>query len=359
MKVLHIVGNKIESSNGIGRLLPEMIFMQNKYSDMLECSLYCINDSFTSEYFRVILEDDMSDDMLDGFDLFVFHGLYFYKYIGLAKKILSKGKRYFVKPHSSLVIDAQKKSRLKKALANILFFKKFVKHADAVIFTNEDEARNSIQWNLNIIYEGNGIASIQTDNTKKRGKVKPYKLVYLSRIDFSHKGTDILLDALYLLKHDKKISDINLSFYGKGSANEETMLINRIKELDLPGVSFEGPIYGQEKNDMFSEKDIFILTSRYEGFPMAVLEALDSGLPCLVTKGVNMTNIIERYQVGWECETNPADVASLISSVLETDELIINNMSEHARKYVLEKHDWPSLVKYSESIYSGADKRLM
>ena len=131
---------------------------------------YCINDSFTSEYFRVILEDDMSDDMLDGFDLFVFHGLYFYKYIGLAKKILSKGKRYFVKPHSSLVIDAQKKSLSEEGVSKHFIFKKFVKHADAVIFTNEDEARNSIQWNLNIIYEGNGIASIQTDNTKKRVK---------------------------------------------------------------------------------------------------------------------------------------------------------------------------------------------
>lgn len=359
MKVLHIVGNKIESSNGIGRLLPEMIFMQNKYSDILECSLYCINDTFTTEDFQVIPEDHMSDDVLDNFDLFVFHGLYFYKYLGLAKRILSKGKRYFVKPHSSLIIDAQKKSRLKKTLANILFFKKFVNHAAAVIFTNKDEAKNSIQWNPNAIYEGNGIASIQTNNKKNRGKVKPYQLVYLSRIDFSHKGTDILLDALHLLKHDKKINDINLSFYGKGSEREESMLINRIKKLNLPSVSFEGAIYGKEKNDMLSEKDIFILTSRYEGFPMAVLEALDSGLPCLVTKGVNMTSIIEKYQVGWECETNPVDVANLIYSVLETDELIVDNMSEHARKYILEKHDWPSLVKHSESIYLSVDKRPM
>ncbi|QTL92802.1 Mannosylfructose-phosphate synthase [Aeromonas jandaei] len=333
--------------------------MQNRYSDYLESSLYCINDVFTTEDFQVISKGNVPDDIIEKFDLFVFHGVYYYKYISLANKIKSKGKRYFVKPHSSLMIDAQKKAIAKKAIANFLFFKRFINNADAIVFTNYDEAKNSVQWNPNIVYEGNGIQSVQADDIKVRLKKRPYNLVYLSRIDFSHKGTDILLDALYLLKKDKKISDINLSFYGKGSAKEESILIKKIKDLNFPSVSFEGPLYGQEKYDMFNKKDIFILTSRYEGFPMAVLEALDSGLPCLVTKGVNMTSIIQGSNIGWECDTNPSDVANLILTVLETDEEKINRMSESARKYVLDRHNWPSQVKSSEVIYSSVDKRLM
>lgn len=359
MRILHIVGNKIESSNGIGRLLPEMIVMQNKYSSLLECALHCTNDDFTTEEFSVISEECMSDDVFENFDLFIFHGIYFYKYIGLAKKILSKRKRYVVKPHSSLIVDAQKKSFLKKTLANTLFFKKFIKNADAVIFTNEDEAKNSVQWNSSVVYEGNGITSIQTENMEIRAKQKNYNFVCLSRIDFSHKGIDILLDALFLLKINNNVEDINLSIYGKGSADEESELIKRIADINFPGVSFKGAIYGKNKNDMFYEKDIFILTSRYEGFPMAVLEALDSGLPCLVTRGVNMTNIIDKYNVGWECDTNPNAVANLLLAVLETNEATINKMSESARKYVIEEHDWPLLVKHSESVYLDIYKRLM
>ena len=360
MKVLHIAGSKIEPSNGIGRLLPEMIIMQNRYGTALECALLCANnDGFSSEDFRVISNGIMSNDVFDEFDLFVFHGVYFYKYIGLAKKILARGKRYLVKPHSSLILDAQKKSILKKTLANFLFFKKFIQRAGAIIFTNEDEGNNSVQWNSNLIYEGNGITSVQTVNEKIRDKRKPYKFVYLSRIDFSHKGTDILLDALLSLKTNSRIENINLSIYGKGSAVEESKLIKRISGLGFSGVSFNGPIYGKEKNDMLHEKDIFILTSRYEGFPMAILEALDSGLPCLVTRGVNMTSIINRYNVGWECSTDPDDVANLLLEVMDADEEMINKMSVSAREYVVQAHSWPSLVKYSESIYLNFDKRLM
>ncbi|MBA7854552.1 glycosyltransferase [Enterobacter sp. RHBSTW-00901] len=359
MKVLHIVGNKIESSNGIGRLLPEMIEMQNKYSENMECALCCVNDVYNTSAFTVINKYEMNDKIIDDYDVFIFHGLYFYSYISLAKKILSRNKLYFVKPHSSLIISAQKKSFAKKIIANFAFFRRFIKSASAVIFTNEDEAKNSVQWNSNSFYEGNGLSSVQVPDLIVRKKHKPYKFVYLSRIDFTHKGTDILLDALQLLKDKYKLKNLNLSIYGKGDESEESELIQRIQKLNFPDVTFNGPIYGKEKNRMLYEKDIFILSSRYEGFPMAILEALDSGLPCLVTRGVNMTTIIEKHQVGWECETTIQGVAELILSVLNTDETLIDNMSAHAREYIIKEHNWPSLVNYSESTYTDIYKRNM
>lgn len=359
MKVLHIVGNKIESSNGIGRLLPEMIEMQNKYSKNMESALYCVNDVYTTPAFKVINKNDLNNDVFDYYDIFVFHGVYFYDYIGLARKILSRKKIYFVKPHSSLIVSAQKKSIIKKIVANFIFFRRFINNASAIIFTNEDEEKNSIQWNSNIFYEGNGLSSIQVPDQILRNKHQPYKFVYLSRIDFSHKGTDILLDALGLLKDKYDVKDLDLSIYGKGDGNEESELIQRIQKLNFPNVTFNGPIYGNEKNSMLIQKDVFILTSRYEGFPMAILEALDAGLPCLVTRGVNMTTIIQKHQVGWECETSVKGVAELILSVLSMDGCLIDDMSFRAREYIIKEHSWPSLVNYSESNYTEVYKRAM
>ncbi|WP_081957718.1 glycosyltransferase [Enterobacter sp. UCD-UG_FMILLET] len=359
MKVLHIVGNQIETSNGIGRLLPEMIKMQNKYSKNMESALCCINDVYNTSEFEVTNKYDINDKFFDDYNLFIFHGLYFYEYTRLAKKILSRGKKYFIKPHSSLIVSAQKKSIIKKTLANFLFFKRFVNNASSIIFTNEDEAKNSVQWNSQFFYEGNGISSIQGSEIILRKKHQPYKFVYLSRIDFSHKGTDILLDALELLKDKYGVSNLDLSIYGKGNENEETQLIDRIQKLNFSGVTFNGPIYGEDKNSMLYDKDIFILTSRYEGFPMAILEAMDAGLPCLVTRGVNMTTIIEKHQVGWECETTVNGVAELILSVLKMDSSLIDNMSTRAREYIIKEHNWPSLVNHSESIYTEVYKRDM
>jgi len=359
MKVLHIVGNKIEPSNGIGRLIPEMIVQQNRYSDSLECVMLCVgDDTYQSDDFEVINYKTSTSDVLGQFDFFVFHGIYFLKFVELAKKIRSLGKRYIIKPHSSLVIQAQKKSRIKKLLANIIFFRKFIKNSIAIVFSNEDEAKNSLCWNKNFVYEGNGITSLQVGDSKQRCEGKPYKFVYLSRIDFSHKGTDILLDALSILKNTKRLNDINLTFYGNGTEFEEIELVNRISKLNFPSVSFKGPIFGEDKIKMLNNNDIFILTSRYEGFPMAVLEALDAGLPCLVTEGVNMSSIIRKFQIGWECNTSANEVADLIARVSDLDVDIINAMSFSARKYVLANHNWTSLVKHSEFIYTNCARGI-
>ncbi|AUK11072.1 glycosyltransferase [Escherichia coli] len=359
IKILHIVGNKIEPSNGIGRLLPEMIEMQNKFSTNIHCTLCCINDVYITSSFKVINKNEVKHINIDDYDLFIFHGLYFWSYISFAKKILSKKKSYLIKPHSSLIINAQKKSFIKKRIANLLYFKTFVKNAKAIIFTNEDEEKNSVRWNPNVLFEGNGLTSIQSSDIdiKQKQKQKPYKFVYLSRIDFTHKGTDILLDALDLLKEIYNIKDLHLSIYGKGSKEEENELIRRIKKLNFTNVAFYGAIYGNHKYDMFNKKDIFILTSRYEGFPMAILEALDAGLPCLVTRGVNMTSIIEKYHVGWECQTTPQSVANMILSALGVEQDVLNEMSRQARKYIIEEHNWPALAKYSESLYKQVCER--
>ena len=58
--------------------------------------------------------------------------------------------------------------------------------------------------------------------------------------------------------------------------------------------------------------DMFILTSRHEGFPMSILEALSYGLPVLITKGTNMTDLVHKASAGWTCETDPIEIAKTL-----------------------------------------------
>lgn len=41
------------------------------------------------------------------------------------------------------------------------------------------------------------------------------------------------------------------------------------------------------------QTDLFIQTSRHEGMPMGLLEALSIGVPCLVTVGTSLGHIIK------------------------------------------------------------------
>ena len=71
-------------------------------------------------------------------------------------------------------------------------------------------------------------------------------------------------------------------------------LITKIEESGLEKiVLIKDEVYGEDKEKVILESDFFILTSRFEGHPMALIEALSYGLPCLVTKGSNMSKEIE------------------------------------------------------------------
>ena len=52
-----------------------------------------------------------------------------------------------------------------------------------------------------------------------------------------------------------------------------------------------GPLDGQELADAFSAASLFVLPSQSEGQPLAALEALSYGLPCLLTSACNLPEV--------------------------------------------------------------------
>ncbi len=94
-----------------------------------------------------------------------------------------------------------------------------------------------------------------------------YCLANVSRHEVFAKGQDILFRVL----NEKKWRERNLAvrLYGKG---EHTISISKmIKFFDLKNVSVEGHI---NPSDIWRSNHALILTSRYEGLPLALVEAM-------------------------------------------------------------------------------------
>lgn len=114
----------------------------------------------------------------------------------------------------------------------------------------------------------------------------PLRLVAAGRLS-KEKGYDLLLDALALLQD----MDISLTILGQGPLLVE--LQARIGQLKLERVvSLVG--FQENPHRYFAEADALVLSSRYEGFPNVVLEALACGIGVISTPAVGgVSEILE------------------------------------------------------------------
>ncbi|KJW11648.1 hypothetical protein VC81_12690 [Levilactobacillus spicheri] len=95
-----------------------------------------------------------------------------------------------------------------------------------------------------------------------------------------------------------KIADIvtnslpNVHFTWIGDGPDLEKCRNLVKSLNLTDqVKFEG--YSECVEKYLKNADIFLSTSRYEGLPFSVLEALSCGLPLLLTNIIGHNSLID------------------------------------------------------------------
>ena len=101
--------------------------------------------------------------------------------------------------------------------------------------------------------------------------------------------------------------------------------------------------------------DVYVITSREEGGPKALLESLACGIP-LITTNVGMAHdVISKHDCGIIC--NVDDVDSLVKSTLNIigDDFIRQKMIKNGLECI-QQYDWLNISKKCESIYQAIEK---
>ena len=112
------------------------------------------------------------------------------------------------------------------------------------------------------------------------------KVISVGRLT-EQKGYNFLIEAWTIIKNKKP--DWTLEIYGEGDLYNE--LFQQIKDSNL-----ENHVFLKGRTNQVQEKiiesSIFALSSKYEGFPMVLLESMACGVPV----------------VSFDCETGPAEI---------------------------------------------------
>lgn len=341
MRILHIseIGNNL--CDGMTTVIPSHVIEQSKIEDVSYLNLRnteLIGFDKQVRYKHNVGSVDF-ENFIKQFDIVIFHGLYIRDYLKIGSVLDSLSKPYVIVPHGSMTTMSQKKKKIKKYLANILFFNKFVNHAAAIQYLSKGEADATAFFCKKSFIGTNGISIPPVVKTSYSNSVK--QISFVGRLDVFHKGLDYLLEAVSQNRNSLLEKDVHISIYGndiKGRGDQVRKLIARLRVGDI--VSLHKEIFGEEKRKVLLSTDIFVLTSRFEGMPMGVLEALSYGIPCLVTEGTNLKGYIDEYNAGWTCSNNTQSVSDMLRlALIEKDKLC--EKSYNARRLIMEVFSWP------------------
>lgn len=113
------------------------------------------------------------------------------------------------------------------------------------------------------------------------------------RIDITHKGLDILLNTWEQICNERPEIDLRLLLVGTG--NDAEQLKQQIIAKKLRGVHWINEFVHDQNliRRYLSAADVYTLSSRFEGFPVAPIEAMACGLPVVATDAQGIAEILE------------------------------------------------------------------
>lgn len=144
-------------------------------------------------------------------------------------------------------------------------------------------------------------------------------VLFLSRLH-PVKNLESLIEAWSIVS--SKRQDWTLVIAGSGSPAYTSSIRALAESTANPGsIEFAGFLTGDEKKRMLERAGLFVLPSRHENFGVAVLEAVSSGLACVVSPEVQLAPFLTSHQVGRISIPEPDALASSILHALDDQQL--------------------------------------
>lgn len=145
----------------------------------------------------------------------------------------------------------------------------------------------------------------------------------------ANKNNRVILSALEQLKQK------NIHYVICGVGDLETGLRKQVDNAGLQdNVHFLG--YRNDVKELYAMADCFVMPSYREGLSRSIMEAMASGLPCVVSKIRGNTDLVQDGFGGYTCSADDVNSWAKKFNVLLQDIALREKMAEFNRKKILD-----------------------
>jgi len=267
---------------------------------------------------------------------------------------------YVVTTHGLLCEWAMSQSQHKKRIYLSLIERANLNRAQALHFTSNYEQQQTSKIGLKapqfVVPLGLTIpAPIPDARQRLREWLKVSEdetvILFMSRLH-PVKGLDYLIPAL------AKLADYRFTFIlaGSGTTTYEAELQDMLIKANIDSrTRCVGFVQGERKDILLQGADLFVQTSKMESFGIAVLEALASGTPVLVTQNVAIAEEISTYHLGYVTKLDSSLISDRLSQILEHS-AEARERGNSARDFIYENYTWDHVISGLANMYRKIKK---
>jgi glycosyltransferase involved in cell wall biosynthesis len=299
------------------------------------------------------------------YDLVHVHALFSFATTAGAFWATRRGVPYLVRPLGALNTWGIRNRRpFLKRLSLRWIERRILANAAAVHFTSERERGEAelVVHGIRSVVVPNPVATLTIDQKpgpeaflSNHEELAGKRIVlFLSRVD-PIKGLDLLLNGFDRIRAAHP--DAVLLVAGNGDEGFAARLREQAHRLGIQrDVVWVGFLEGEEKRAAFAAADVFVLPSYSENFGVAVVEAMASGLPVVVSDQVGIHHEVAQAKAGLVVRCDANEVSDAVVRMLSDCDLRLQ-MSQNAgllaRKFSPEQVS-EKLVNLYQRLNSGS-----
>lgn len=212
--------------------------------------------------------------------------------------------------------------RLAETEKHLYSLDKYLTHSDLLVFLapsflqfyrNKRKSRKDILQKTDFVFN----PLVYKVKEPINWDLKEKNVLYVGRLLEKHKQVSRVLHVWKYIEENEELKDWKLQIVGDGPS--KTLYEQMVKELGLTHVSLEGY---QNPLPYYRKASLFVMTSAYEGFPMALVESQQNGVvPIVMDAYSSLHDIITNGENGMIVPDGNIKAFFEALSILMTDDV--------------------------------------